>query len=328
MKRLVFTVSILVALLLNKSIAQSDTLSCSIGIAGDAADVQSTTEFGVLLGGGSTDVDEALQWMIRKSGGGDVVIIRASGSTGYNDYIKGLGEVNSVETLLIKPRDKAMRPEVGKRIREAEALFIAGGDQWNYVRFWQDSEVSSAIDYLIHDKHVPVGGTSAGCAVLTDIIFDARNGSATASAIQNPFDSLVSISKSFIRIPFLSNMIADQHYTQRERHARHVAFLARMTDGYHIRKPKGIGVDEKTSVCIDKDGNAIVFGTNDAYFIQGTGKPEQLIEGRSLVWVRNKKALRVYKVHGSKEGTRAFNVKKWTKVVSHYWYVDERGLQE
>jgi cyanophycinase len=64
-----------------------------IGITGNVADVTVPSELGIVLMGGSTDVDQALEWMINRAKGGDVVIIRASGSTGYNDYIYEIGEV-------------------------------------------------------------------------------------------------------------------------------------------------------------------------------------------------------------------------------------------
>ena len=300
----------------------------SLGITGDSSDVQTKTEFGVLLGGGSTDVDEGLKWMIRLSGGGDFIIIRASGSTGYHDYLRGLGGVNSVETLLIDSREKAMLPAVGKKIREAEGLFIAGGDQWNYVRYWSNSEVSSALKYLIETKKVPIGGTSAGCAVLTDIIFDARSGSATAAVLANPYDSLVRISSSFIRVPFLKNTIADQHYSQRERLGRHVVFMARMTRDLKVKKPRGIGVDEKTSVCIDRNGEAKVFGYGNAYFLEATGKPELMNEQRPLTWNRKTKAIKAFIFPASLEGTKAFNVNKWPKEEpTEYWWVENGELR-
>ena len=94
--------------------------SVSIGIIGDISDMQVKTELGVVLMGGSTDVDEAFRWMIDKAKGGDFVILRASGSTGYNEYVYNLGLLNSVETLLINSREKANLPEVGKRLRELE----------------------------------------------------------------------------------------------------------------------------------------------------------------------------------------------------------------
>ena len=136
--RKLFAPLFILLLLIQITYAQSNSDSTfSIGISGDSSDVVTKAQFGVVLAGGSTDVDEAMKWMMDRTGGGDFLIIRASGSTGYNDYLKELGNVNSVETLLIDSREKAMSPLVGKRIREAEGLFIAGGDQWNYVRFWR-----------------------------------------------------------------------------------------------------------------------------------------------------------------------------------------------
>jgi cyanophycinase len=307
-----------------------DTLNASIGIVGSPQDVSGKTELGIVLAGGGKDQDATMKWMIDRAGGGDFVIIRASGSTGYNDYIYEMGGLNSVETLMIDARDKAMRKEVGQRIREAEALFIAGGDQWNYVNFWKDSEVSSAIKYLIAEKKIPIGGTSAGCAVLSEIIFDAKNDTVvSADALANPYAPQVSISKSFIQLPFLENTIADQHYSQRDRLGRHVIFMARMTKDFNVTTPKGIAADERTAVCINKNGNAIVIGEGRAYFLIGNGKPEVCEKDTSLTWTNKNKALRAYIFQGSKEGTASFNLKKWPKKnPTEYWFVTEGKLQQ
>lgn len=295
-----------------------------IGIAGSAEDVSVPTEYGVVLMGGGTDVDAAFQWMINRAKGGDFVIIRASGSTGYNDYVRKLGDVNSVETLLIDSREKALDKKTGQRIREAEALFLSGGDQANYVNFWTNSEVSSAIEYLLKEKKVPVGGTSAGCAILSDIIFDAREGTVTAGeALMNPYLPSVSLSKSFIDIPFLKNTIADQHYSNRERQGRHVAFLARMAIDFKIESPKGIGVDEQTAVCIDRGGTATVFGSGKAYFIWANKAPERCEPAKPLDWNLNASALNVFLVQASGNGTLAFNLSEWPVKPTEYWYVDQ-----
>lgn len=290
-----------------------------IGIAGDSADVQAPTQFGVVLMGGSTDVDEAFQWMVKLSGGGDFVILRASGSTGYNDYVKAMG-ANSVETLMIDSREKAMTKEVGQRIREAEAVFIAGGDQWNYVNFWANSEVSEALHYLVHEKKIPIGGTSAGCAVLSGICFDARHDTAVSKdVLANPFHTTVSLSPSFIQISFLKDVIADQHYSQRERQGRHMVFLARsVVNGVSA---KGIGVDEKTAVCVDAQGNARVFGKNSAHFLMPLGTPEVCKEGTPLTWNQNSKAIHVLSYAGSPSGTEAFNLNQWpSERRGKFWY--------
>lgn len=283
--------------------------SISLGITGDAADVQTTTQFGVVLMGGGTDVDEAIKWMINKSGGGDFVVIRATGSTGYNDYIKQLGNVNSVETLLIDSREKANLPEASEKIRNAEALFIAGGDQSNYVQYWTDTEVSKAIKFLIESKKVPIGGTSAGCAVLSEYIFDAKNGSVISSeALTNPYDPLVSISKSFISVPVLKGVIADQHYSQRTRQGRHVAFMARLVKDFEVSYPIGIGVDEKTAVAIEENGSTKVFGSGTAYFLFASSTPEQCEPQKKLKWDYNGKAIRCFIRSGSSSGTEGLNL--------------------
>jgi cyanophycinase len=267
--------------------------------------------------------------MIDRAKGGDFVIIRASGSVGYNEYVYSMGNINSVETLLIDSKEKANLKETSRILREADALFIAGGDQANYVKYWADSEVSKAIEYLIHEKKIPIGGTSAGCAVLSDIIFDAMHDTVVSDeALANPYDEKVSLSKSFIHIPMMKDIITDQHYSQRKRQGRHVAFLARMKQDMNIHA-KGIAVDEKTAVCIDDKGNAKVYGTNQAFFIAADSKgPEVCKANTALQWNRNKKALRVYVYPGSKEGTTAFNILKWpTKNAHQYWYVEKGVLQ-
>jgi len=300
-----------------------------IGITGDPADVTVSTELGIVLMGGSTDVDQALQWMIDRAKGGDVVIIRASGSTGYNDYIYGLGQVNSVETLLIDSRDKAQKESVGKRIREAEMLFIAGGDQWNYVRYWKDSEVSKAIQYLIDTKKIPIGGTSAGCAVLSGYIFDAAHGSAfSKDVLKNPYDTTVSVSKSFIALPYLKNAISDQHYSQRERQGRHVTFMARMLKDLNVKQAIGIGVDEKTALCIDQQGNAFAFGTNLVYVLTAKQRPEQCVAGEPLTFNRKDKALAAFIFKASVNGTAVYNLKENPpRKPTEYWSVKNGELQ-
>jgi cyanophycinase len=296
-----------------------------IGITGDAADVTVSTELGIVLMGGSTDVDEALKWMIERAKGGDVVIIRASGSTGYNDYIYALGKVNSVETLLIDSREKALKESVGKRIREAEMLFIAGGDQWNYVKYWKDSEVSKAINYLIDEKKIPMGGTSAGCAVLTGFIFDARHGSAySKDVLANPYDTTVSVSKSFIQLPYLGSMISDQHYSQRERQGRHVVFMARMVNDMGLDQAMGVGVDEKTAFCIDQEGNAFAFGTNLVYLLKSTAPipPEVCEINKPLTYDLKGKAVSAFIYKATPAGTFVINLKEGIfPTPQEYWSV-------
>ena len=69
---------------------------------GNANDATTSTTPGVVMMGGGTDVDAAFQWMCGKSGNGDFLVIRATGTDAYNPYVRQLCPgVNSVATLII-----------------------------------------------------------------------------------------------------------------------------------------------------------------------------------------------------------------------------------
>ena len=266
----------------------------TLAIVGDTADVTVPTRAGTVLMGGSTDVDAAMRWLLGRAPGGDVVVLRASGGTGYNEYLFDLSEVNSVETLRISNRTLADDPAVARRIRQAEVLFIAGGDQYDYVRDWQNSAVLEAIRYLIEEKKVPVGGTSAGCAVLGGVVFDAGAGTVTSrEALDDPLRREVSLRYGdFLRVPFLERTVTDTHYDDPDRRGRHLVFLARMAQRDSL-PARGIGVQERTAVCIDTAGRAVVLGSGRAFFLRADSLPEVCRAGEPLRWDRGGRAVRV-----------------------------------
>ena len=79
--------------------------------------------------------------------------------------------ISSAAELAINTREAADDPDVEQYIRDAEALFIAGGDQNAYQDTWEGTYVEDAINYLINEKRVPVAGTSAGMAILGEYYY-------------------------------------------------------------------------------------------------------------------------------------------------------------
>src|ERR1700733_12079320 len=100
---------------------------------GQKTDSQTKPATGIAMMGGGDDLDEAFRWLCAKANGGDFLIVRARGSVDYNPYVAGLCQVNSVATLIISSRKAAQEPRVAEIIRQAEAIFIAGGDRPGYV---------------------------------------------------------------------------------------------------------------------------------------------------------------------------------------------------
>jgi cyanophycinase len=272
---------------------------------GSQTDVTTTTTAGTVLMGGGTDVDAAFQWMINKSGGGDFVVIRATGTDAYNPYIFALGTVNSVETLIIPSRTAAADPFVIAKIRNAEAVWIAGGDQANYTNFWKDTPVEDAINYVANTKHAPVGGTSAGLAVLGQFVYTGGTGSSTSSdALANPYHRYMVFDRDFLSIPNMGGIITDSHFVTRDRFGRTVAFLARIIKDGWASSARDIAVDEATAMLVEANGAATRVGSGAAYFISSNGVPQVCVAGTPLTYT----GLPVYKVSGA----ATFNLSTWT----------------
>ena len=69
-------------------------------VSGNPADVVRETRGLWVAQGGGDDVDENYRRMGAYGGGGDFVVLRASGADDYNDYIFGLCGCDSVETIV------------------------------------------------------------------------------------------------------------------------------------------------------------------------------------------------------------------------------------
>lgn len=291
---------------------------------GNTTDVVTTPAGGICLMGGATEDDNAMRWFLRKVNGGDILVLRASGSSGYNGYLYStLGiPVNSVETIVCNNAAASNDPYILRKIQQAEAIWFAGGDQWAYVSYWRNSPVASAINQAIQQRHVVVGGTSAGMAIQGKHYFSARNGSVTsATALANPYSNLVTVdSAAFLTNSRLHNVITDTHFDNPDRKGRLVTFLSRIFTDYGVYA-KAIACDEYTAVCIDANGTASVFGNypandDNAYFIQSNCEllakaPENCTPGNALTWNLGGQALRVYRIKGNSTGSNTFNLNSW-----------------
>jgi cyanophycinase len=253
-------------------------------LLGNEADVTPATSPGYALMGGGRSVAAAFRWLVRTGGNGDVVVLRASQADEYNRYIDGLEPFDSVETIVFAAQEASFDPFVLGRIRAADALFIAGGDQSNYARMWDDTPVEDAIEELAA-RGVPIGGASAGLAILGEYAFTARKGTISSpAALRKPYHERMTVDGTFLQLPGLENLITDSHFFERHRQGRLVAFLARIVgDGYE-RQAHGLGIDQGTAVLVEGDGLARVIGDGAAWFVETPGPPEHLVRGDPLTY--------------------------------------------
>ncbi len=277
---------------------------------GNKDDIQTRPVAGIAMMGGGSDLDEAFRWLCNKGNGGDFLILRATGDDDYNSYVNGLCKANSVATLIIPNREAAMDPAVAEIIRRAEVVFIAGGDQSNYVRGWQGTPVESAINgNLAAGK--PIGGTSAGLAVLGEFVYGCMKDKpddkdlASTDVLPDPYFERVTLVKDFLKVSHLENLITDSHFAKRDRMGRTLGFLARIIKDGWSASPREVAIDEKSAVLVEADGKATVVGMGKgAYFLRPTQPPEICEKGVLLTF----RSISVYRVRAGGD----FDLTVWT----------------
>ncbi|HEY9540973.1 MAG TPA: cyanophycinase [Luteimonas sp.] len=239
----------------------------------------------LLVGGGQWPLD-AFRWMIARAGHGHLVVLRASGAAEAQDeFYTQIGGVASAQTFVFSDRKAASDPAVLAALEAADGIFIAGGDQSNYVRYWKGTPLAAALD-----RHVragkPLGGTSAGLAILGAWAYGAMDGGSMTSevALRDPFDPGVTLVGDFLHLPYLEHVITDSHFARRDRLGRLVVFVARLR-GEGVADVAGLGIDEGAALCIDSDGVGRLYpGEQDgfAWLVRPTQAPGRLERGQPL----------------------------------------------
>jgi len=293
---------------------------------GNTEDVVTDTRGLIVMQGGGDDVDFNYQRMGEYSGGGDFVVLRASGGDDYNPYILDLCNCDSVETIVFENRDAAYDEFVIHKIKSAEALFIAGGDQSRYVRFWKGTPVEDAI-HEVASKPAPVGGTSAGMAVLGQFTYSAMTESLTsAAALSDPFHKDVWLEADFLILSGMENIITDQHLIERDRIGRTITLMARLIQDGLTPTARAIAAERETAVHIDPaSGNVEIFSTHDhetpyVYFMRSTQEAATCAAGEPL-------SIEGVKVYRASVGN-SFNLKTWDGVggIAYEFNVDDGVL--
>lgn len=238
----------------------------------------------MLVGGGDWDYS-AFRWFAERAGHGHIVVLRASGEGQAGDEIyKQVGGVASVQTIVFHSRAASTDKRVLDILAHADGIFIAGGDQANYVRYWKDTPIARAIDAHVR-KGRPLGGTSAGLAILGGTAYGAMDGGSIDSptALANPGGPAVTMVTGFLHLPRMAHIVTDTHFSKRDRLGRLVAFVAKA----RLRDPRavGLGVDEGAALCVEADGSAKLHTPpgGHAWLVQ-PASPARIRAGKPLDW--------------------------------------------
>jgi len=259
------------------------------------------------MGGGGKQ-EPAFRFLCERANGGDFLILRADTEDAYakevNEEIKGVCPLNSAATIVFAGRDDSDDPKIVELIEHAEAIFFAGGDQSNYVRFWQDTPVQDALN-----RHIaagkPLGGSSAGLAILGQFSFASIIDTIhSPEALGNPYGNKVTLSRDFLKIPLLAGIITDTHFAKRDRMGRLVVFLSRLLQDGWANSVRAIAVEENAAVLVEPDGSAKVVGNGPAYFMEDRQAPEVCRYQQPL----RTKEIGVHRIPAG----GSFDIKKWS----------------
>jgi len=257
------------------------------------------------MGGGARQ-DPAFKFLCERANGGDFLILRADTEDDYAQQvdreIKAVCPLNSVATIVFSSREDSDDPKLLEIIHLAETIYFAGGDQSNYVRFWQDTPVEDALNQHIAEGK-PIGGSSAGLAILGEFSFVSIIDTIhSPEALADPYGNKVTLSRDFLKIPLLADTITDTHFVKRDRLGRLLVFMARILQDGWADRVRAIAVDENAAVLVEPDGKGNVVG-GPVYFLEAVHGPEICKKATPLQFSD-------IRVHKSAPG-ESFDLKGW-----------------
>ncbi len=225
------------------------------------------------IGGGSEDYndwsDAPYGWIVQKADSGRVIIISDAEATNWlPNYFMFLG-ADTAYNKSISSISTANLQSTYNELISAKAIFIRGGDQWDYIRLWKGTKLDSAINFVFKNGGV-IAGTSAGAALLGSVDFSARYGSVYPDdALLNPFYNRMQFEYNFINLA--SDVLFDTHFTERGRFGRLIAMLYNQYINYG-KNILGVGIDDRTAICISPNGIGEVMGSGAVSFFSKDNK--------------------------------------------------------
>jgi cyanophycinase len=238
----------------------------------------------LLVGGGSEEYndwsDAPYRWLVTHAPNARILVLHyADTSTFFSGYLPWLSPC-TVSNLAITSAAQANDSSVYRRILDHDGIFLRGGDQWLYVNTWRGTLTEEAIRQVFQRGGV-VGGTSAGEAILGEIVFDAHFASvAPRTALRNPANAGITLSDDFLRLG--EDFICDSHFYERGRLGRLPAFLAFYKEARQ-REIFGLGVDYNTALAIGPDGVGEVMGAGTVTMLRYTPQTQtRYVAGEQL----------------------------------------------
>jgi cyanophycinase len=205
---------------------------------------ESQTKRQLVIIGGAEDKEgdcQILREFVRRAGGTKARIVIMTAATELprevgENYIRvferlGAEDVRIVDT---ETREDGSSSTALEAINKATGVFFTGGDQARITSILKDTEIDAAI-HKRFSEGIVVGGTSAGAAVMPDVMI------VEGDSETNPRIEIVDMGPG---LGFLPGVVIDQHFSQRGRLGRLISALAQQP------AVLGFGIDENTAMVV------------------------------------------------------------------------------
>jgi cyanophycinase len=237
-----------------------------------------------IIGGAQTK--EITQKFVELAGGKDARILIIpnassnkvrSGENQKNEFV----ELGAKAEYIIFSKENADDPSNLEKLSWANAVYFTGGDQSLLTKDLLGTKLLEKI-YELHNKGGLVGGSSAGAAVMSEIMI-------TGNELKNKdtVQSFISIQKGNIEISkgfgFVKNAIVDQHFIKRKRHNRLITLMCEHPNLL------GIAIDEATAIILNPDDTFEVFGENQVIVFDPTESENVRVDKNDNLGINNLK---------------------------------------
>ncbi len=221
------------------SAALTQTCSPNIGHNPNNISPALTTPGMTMIQGGGLESKEAFGAMARKAGHGDLVVLRADATCGWQNTtdLTTYGGWNSIREFSIDPGATAAEiSNIVIAINEAEAVYFSGGDQRKYLAWNATFPSLIAAAQGVYNRGGALGGSSAGMHVLgghvsipPDVALWGDTNLTSEMALPHPAAAgLVQVVGPIFNTPLNSyGVLTDTHWQGNGRYGRTAAQLAR-----------------------------------------------------------------------------------------------------
>lgn len=219
--------------------------------------------------GGGRNESSGMKNFLREIKGGNLLVISGKDLLNHrytHDFWRMSEEfslpLRSVETFSFHHRIAGESKKLLSLIKRADGVFFTGGNQAKYITRIK----GTSFHRELLKKDIPIGGTSAGLAIMGEYIFSAKYGGLRSSTVlKKPHSKDISIENDFFYNSLLGSTITDTHFSKREREGRLLGFMFKTQFDFKKNSLFGIGVDEQTSLHLSSDKKMIAGGKGSVW---------------------------------------------------------------